>query len=68
MNFLHPARIGAALRGQLINMGEGARLLWRLLSLMGPDVATELTAHHRAIDEELAAAHARLGLWKGSSP
>ena len=36
MNFLHPARIGAALRGQLINMGEGTRLLWRLLTLMGP--------------------------------
>lgn len=34
MNFL--ARIGVAVRTQLINMGIGARLLWRLLTLMGP--------------------------------
>jgi phospholipid/cholesterol/gamma-HCH transport system permease protein len=34
MNFL--ARIGLAVRCQLVNMGIGARLLWRLLGLMGP--------------------------------
>ncbi|MEG0046997.1 MAG: ABC transporter permease, partial [Comamonas sp.] len=34
MNFI--ARIGAAVRGQLINMGIGARLFWRLLTLLGP--------------------------------
>ena len=36
MNFLHPARIGAALRQQLINIGMGVRLFIRLLALMGP--------------------------------
>ena len=34
MNFI--ARVGAAVRGQLINMGIGARLFWRLLTLLGP--------------------------------
>lgn len=34
MNFL--ARIGLAVRCQLVNMGIGTRLLWRLLGLMGP--------------------------------
>ena len=36
MNPLHPAHIGAVVRKQLINMGMGARLLWQLLTLMGP--------------------------------
>ena len=36
MNALHPARIGAAVRKQLSNMGMGARLLWQLICLMGP--------------------------------
>ena len=36
MNPLHPARIGAAVRQQLSNVGSGARLFTRLLGLMGP--------------------------------
>lgn len=36
MNRLHPARIGAAVRHQLTQLGMGARLFGRLLALMGP--------------------------------
>ena len=36
MNFLHPARIGAAVREQLTDIGMGVRLFLRLLSLMLP--------------------------------
>mgnify|MGYP001561507888 CR=1 FL=1 len=36
MNPLHPARIGAAVRQQLANVGAGTRLFIRLLALMGP--------------------------------
>ncbi len=38
MNCLHPARIGAAVRQQLIRTGQGARLFGRLLALMGPSL------------------------------
>lgn len=36
MNRLHPARIGAAVRQQLTQLGMGTRLFGRLLALMGP--------------------------------
>ncbi|WP_027014012.1 lipid asymmetry maintenance ABC transporter permease subunit MlaE [Comamonas composti] len=36
MNCLHPARIGAAVRRQLANLGAGTRLLWQLLLSLGP--------------------------------
>lgn len=36
MSPLHPARIGAAVRQQLTNVGSGTRLFMRLLALMGP--------------------------------
>ncbi|MDR0226492.1 MAG: lipid asymmetry maintenance ABC transporter permease subunit MlaE [Burkholderiaceae bacterium] len=39
MNWLHPARIGAAVRQQLARMGTGARLFGRLLALMGPSLS-----------------------------
>ena len=34
MNWLHPARIGMAVRGKLNDLGEGARLFARLLGLL----------------------------------
>ncbi|WP_280187430.1 lipid asymmetry maintenance ABC transporter permease subunit MlaE [Delftia sp. PS-11] len=36
MSYLHPARMGAAVRGQLGRLGMGTRLFVRLLALMGP--------------------------------
>jgi hypothetical protein len=36
MNPLHPARIGAAVRHQLQQLGMGTRLFGRLLALIGP--------------------------------
>lgn len=36
MNILHPARLGAAVRQQLVQMGMATRLFMRMLALMGP--------------------------------
>jgi phospholipid/cholesterol/gamma-HCH transport system permease protein len=36
MNLLHPARIGAAVRQQLTDMGAAARLFVRMVAFMGP--------------------------------
>ena len=39
MNRLHPARIGAAVRHQLTQLGMGTRLFGRLLALMAGKLA-----------------------------
>lgn len=36
MKWLHPARLGRAVRQQLADLGYAARLLWRLIGLFGP--------------------------------
>ncbi len=54
MNRLHPARIGAAVRQQLTQLGMGTRLFGRLLALMGPALGRP-----RLIGDQI---HAKVGI------